>query len=342
MLRSSGWTTRNVAVATSRRSAQALPEAFHHGLVGRHHVAVQLRQRDLRARARQQPEQAERRVGPPHEPGDQVLLPAAETAEPLGVIEQHGQRRGPVRRGVTTPGEDHAVEEPGRAQIGQIGGFLGREPAGQGFAERPGNVLRHAVRQDLHGAGEQAPAGRARRVRLQQGQPGQVRSRPAPGIAETRADVLDAEVGHLSAVIPDRLHHEHRVGHAVQQGVDGRLRLGGSQAAVREAGADDPRAARGERGQVLARLRAELRQRLRPARLHHAEQLAVPLTQREHRPAAVRAADDRRGVVLRTTRVPPQVCGAPGDALSGTVKLRRDVPPAADLAAGQPRLAEER
>jgi hypothetical protein len=154
--------------------------------------------------------------------------------------------------------------------------------------------------------------------------------------------VLDAEVGHLSAVIPDRLHHEHRVGQAVQQGVDGRLRLGGGQAAVREAGADDPRAARGERGQVLARPRAELRQRLGPAHLHHAEQLAVPLAQHEHGPGAVRTADDSRGVVVRTAFGPPQVCGTPGDALSGTVQLRRDMPPPAGLAAGQPCLAEQR
>ena len=136
MLRSSGWTTRKVAVRASRCSGRRLPEALHHRLVGRHHVAVQIRQRYLRARARHQAEQAERRVGPAHRAGDEVLLPAAETAEPLRVIQERGQ---PVRRtAVPVPGEDHAVEEPGHPQVGQGAGLRvrPRQPAARWPATR--------------------------------------------------------------------------------------------------------------------------------------------------------------------------------------------------------------
>ena len=203
-------------------------------------------------------------------------------------------------------------------------------------------MLRHAVGQDLHGPGEQALTGNARRVRLQQGQPGQVLSGPAREIAEAGADVLDAEVGHPAAVIPYRLYHEHRVGHAVQQRVDGCPGMSGGQAAVREPGGDHGRAACGQRGQLLADLGAERRERLEPADLHHAEQLAAALAQREDRPSAVGRAGYRRGVAFGPPRGPPQVGGAPGDPLGRAVELRREVPPPAGLALAQPGLAEQR
>ena len=154
---------------------QPLPEALHHRLVGRHHVAVQIGQRNLRARARCQAEQAERRVGPAHGAGDEVFLPAAEAAEPLRVIQDRGQAVGRV---VPVPGEDHPVEEPGHPQVGQgrVSGFglVRRQPAGQRLAQRAGDILAHPVRQDLPGPGEQARAGHAGRIGLEQGEPGQV------------------------------------------------------------------------------------------------------------------------------------------------------------------------
>jgi hypothetical protein len=122
-----------------------LPEALDHRLIGGHHVAVQIRQRYLRPRARRQAEQVERRVGPAHGTGDEVLLPAAETAEALRVIEELGQPDPGTRRAVAVPGEDHAVEEPGHPQVGQRSlfgfGLDNSEPAGQGLTERTGDML---------------------------------------------------------------------------------------------------------------------------------------------------------------------------------------------------------
>ena len=110
---------------------------------------------------------------------------------------------------------------------------------------------------------------------------------------------------------------------------------------MREPGGDHRRAACGQRGQLLADLGAEGRERLGPADLHHAEQLAAALAQREDRPGAVGRAGYRRGVAFGPARGPPQVGGAPGDPLGWAVELRRQVPPPADLALAQPGLTEQ-
>src|SRR5580693_3482639 len=81
---------------------------------------------------------------------------------------------------------------------------------------------------------------------------------------------------------------------------------------------ENPRAARGEGQQVLAGLRRKVSDRLRPARLHYATQLAVPLAQREYRPGAARRAGYRRAVPFPTTGGPPHV-GATRDTLRRAV-----------------------
>ena len=93
---------------------------------------------------------------------------------------------------------------------------------------------------------------------------------------------------------------------------------------------------------MLADLGREGRDRLGPAGLHDAEQLAVPLAERQDNPGAAGRAGDRDAVRLRTTRAPPQVSGAPGDPLRQAVQLRRDMPPAAGLPAGQAGRTEQR
>ena len=242
------------------------------------------------------------------------------------------------------PGEDHAVEEPGHPQVGQgqVTGFglVHRQPAGQRLAQRAGDVLGHPVRQDLPGPGEQARARHAGRVGLEQGEPGQVDVRPAGRVAEGRADVLDAEVGQLAVGVPDGPDHEHRLGQAVEQGVDRLLGVRGGQVAVRQPGRDHPGAAGRQRGQVLADLGGE-GHGSRPADLHHAKQLTAALAQREHGAGAVRDPGHRGRVGVLAAFAPPQVGGAVGDPLGRAVQLRRDVPPAAGLAAGQALLAEQ-
>ena len=65
------------------------------------------------------------------------------------MIEERGQPAAAAsRRQVKiTPSKNLATR---RSAAGLAGfGLAGRRPAGQGLAERPGNVLGHAVRQDL-------------------------------------------------------------------------------------------------------------------------------------------------------------------------------------------------
>ena len=136
MLRSSGWTTRKVAVAASPPFQQALLHELDLGPVGRHHVVVQVGQGDLGPGAGRETEQAERRVGPQHRAADQVLLPAAQPPDALRVLQEN---RRLARRRLVPPADDDAVVEPGHPQL---------------FP--PGHVLGRAVGQDLDGPGEQA------------------------------------------------------------------------------------------------------------------------------------------------------------------------------------------
>src|SRR5207302_3102451 len=91
-------------------------EPANPGLVRRHHIAVQIRDTDAATAARRETEELECGVGPPHRARDQVLLPAAQPAQALHVVQQAAQ---PARLTVSPPGEDSAVEEPGRAEVGQ-------------------------------------------------------------------------------------------------------------------------------------------------------------------------------------------------------------------------------
>jgi hypothetical protein len=151
----------------------------------------------------------------------------------------------------------------------------------------------------------------------------------------------NAEVGHLPGVVPDGLDHEHRVGQAVQQGEDRRLRLRGRQVTVGEPGRHHPCAARRQGRQMLADLGGECGERPRPDGFHHPEQLTVPLAQGEDHPGPGGRSDDRRVVAGRPAGGPPQVSGAASDPLSRAVKLGRDTLPAVGLADRQARLAEQ-
>ena len=133
--------------------------------------------------------------------------------------------------------------------------------------------------------------------------------------------------------------HQHRLGQVVEQGAQDRLRLRGGEVTARQTRAQDARAPRGDGRQVLPDVGAEFRERSRPDDRHHPEQLPVPLPQRQHGARPARRTDDRP--LVRTAGGPPQVRAAAGDPLRGEVRLRRNVPPAAGLPAGQAGLAEQ-
>ena len=127
--------------------------------------------------------------------------------------------------------------------------------------------------------------------------------------------MLDGEVRYLPGVIPDRLDHEHRVGQAVEQGVDAPAsaarRLGLRAPGARRAPGAQPG---GQGGQPLADLGREGRDRLWPNWLSMTPS-SSPLCSRSARTARAPPGvpgDRDAGPSSRRPRAPPQVGGAAG------------------------------
>ena len=142
-------------------------EALHHRQVVGRDVRVKLGHRDRIAR--RLPEQGERRLGPEHLPGEQVLLPAADPAEPLGLVQQRAEA---LDLTCGTPGDHHAVVEPGDADLQDRGGQAVGHRRGDDLSR---GVLRLAGRHHLDGPVVQAAGQGGGRVDLQQRAPGQGR-----------------------------------------------------------------------------------------------------------------------------------------------------------------------
>jgi len=156
-------------------------------------------------------EQRERRLGPQHIAGEQVLLPAADPAQPLGLLQQRAE---PLYLVGALPGDHHAVIEAGDAHIHHRGGHA---VADRGADDLTGDALRLAVGQHLAGAVIQPAVQGGRRVGLEQ-RPAQDARGVTPGrVGEALAEVADPEVGQLPAVIPHRPGVHGRPEQAVQQ-----------------------------------------------------------------------------------------------------------------------------
>ena len=295
-----------------------------------------------------QPEQGERRLGPAHLAGADVLLPAADPAQPLGVLEQRGEPVGVVdpRQAIATPSYSRAIRivsaSAGAACVASAGapcaasagrrGCAGVPRAGLRRDDLAGKLLRLPGGQHRLAAVEQAARADRLRVQLQQVAAGQVRG-PAPGrVAEPVADVLDTKVGHP----PARIAHgpgEHAPGEqAVQQPENPGGLVRRRPARPGTAGCPAPGRRRrrqpragGGRGRRIPRAARASRSPRRPGSLRRRAAGARP---RHRRASGPGAAGRHRRAVPRATRSPSRR-GPPAAAVSAC--------PDAAAASGWPR-----
>ena len=215
--------------------------------------------------ARRLPEQRERRLGPEHLPGQQVLLPAADPAEPLGLVQQCAK---PLDLASRAPGDHHAVIEAGDADLQDRGGQAAGHRRGDDLSRR---VLRFAGGQHLDGPVVQ-PAGQGRgRVDLQQRPPGQGGGLPARRVHEALAEVADPEVADRPGVVAECGREQRGADQAVQQAERPRSPVIRGQVPTGQPGAEGLGADVSERADVPPERVGELLQWSGPADLHGAE-----------------------------------------------------------------------
>ena len=321
---------RNAAAASRLSSSSVGAEAFHHRQVLGRDVGVQLGHRDRGAG--RLPEQRERRLGPEHLAGQQVLLPAADPAEPLGLVQQRAEAldlaRGP-------PGDHHAVVEAGDADLQD----RGDQPAGHRRGDDlTRGVLRLAGRHHLDGPVVQAAGQGGGRVDLQQRPPGQGRGVPARGVGEVPAEVADPEVGDDPGAVPDRGREQRRAEQAVHQAEGPRRPVIRGQVPAGQPGTEGLGADVGEGADLPPERVREPFQGAGPADLHRPQRRARA-GQREHRAGALRpVAHQRRQRGVRPALRPPVLRPLVRRPLRGRVHVRVDAPPAAGVAGGEPGL----
>ena len=198
---------------------QRLAKPAHRRAVRGDHEAMQARGGDRPRVLRVKAEDRVRGLGPAHRAGDQALLPRANAAETLCVVEQVGEF---LRLPDRPPGEQHVGEERRGVHPGDLNRvhLADQGSAGQVVGGGPRHVLGAAAGQDTLGHREQAVAGSRRRIGLKQGQPGEVGRRTAGRVHEPGAHVHHAEVGHDTVSVPQRPDDQHGLGDLVKRPQD--------------------------------------------------------------------------------------------------------------------------